>query len=130
MLELMLSLGMDFTDGKSGSARLHNLRKVLTSRKKIEYLIVALVALVIFDGIITEFLVGNDLGEEGNPFLKGLVGEWSFMVIKVAGALLCAFLLWDIHRRWARLGIIGTWCLIGCYSAIVAWNIIVCFITI
>ncbi|MDY6911043.1 MAG: DUF5658 family protein, partial [Chloroflexota bacterium] len=82
---------------------------------------------VIADGLITEFLVGSGLGREGNPLLQGIVGEWTFMALKVAGAFLCAFLLWDINRRWPSLALVGTSCLVICYGAIVAWNVFVFF---
>ena len=96
------------------------LKKIFDS--KIKYLLTALVALVTLDGVLTEFLVGNGAARELNPFLEPLVGEFGFMVLKIAGALLCAFILWDVHRRYPRLGIIATWVAVVGYAAIVLWN--------
>ena len=106
------------------------LREFTTSKAPIKYLVLTLTVLVIADGLITEFLVGSGLGREGNPLLRGIVGEWTFMALKVVGAFLCAFLLWDINRRWPVLALVGTSCLVACYGAIVAWNVFVYFIAV
>ena len=89
----------------------------------IKYLLGALVGLVTLDGVLTEFLVGEGLAREGNPLLQPLVGEVGFMVLKVAGAVLCACILWDVHRRFPRLGIIATSVAVGGYVLIVLWNV-------
>ena len=44
------------------------------------------------------------------------------MVIKIVGSLLCALILWDVHRRLPRIGIIVTWVAVIGYAAIVLWN--------
>ena len=95
---------------------------MITSNKRMKYLLAALVALVTLDGVITQFLVGSGTARELNPFLEPLVGGTTFMILKVAGALLCAFILWDVHRRFPRVGIIATWLAVGGYAAIVFWN--------
>ncbi len=96
--------------------------KAKTGNHRIYYLLGALVALVTLDGVLTEFLVGSGAARELNPFLEPLIGEFGFMVLKVAGALLCAFILWDVHRRYPRLGIIATWVAVAGYAVIVLWN--------
>lgn len=88
-------------------------------------LIVLLAALVIADAMVTEFMVGNGFGREGNPFLEGLVGEKAFILLKIGGALLVAFLLWDMYKRWPKLAVIGASGMAFCYSAIVIWNLCV-----
>ena len=91
------------------------------------YLLSALIILVVSDGLISHYLVTNGLGQEGNPFLTNWVGEGAFLVIKVLGALLCAFLLWDIYKRWAVLAIVSTCCFVAIYAAIVLWNLSIFF---
>jgi len=93
-----------------------------------KYLVVALASLVIVDGLITEFLIGRGLGQEGNPFLQNLVGEWGFLIAKVLGAFVCAFILWDMYKRWPKLALISTSCFVVCYGAIVIWNMFAFFI--
>lgn len=96
---------------------------------KVGYLLGALVVLIVLDGLITNFLVTNGLGREGNPFLQTLVGERSFLVIKVIGALLCALILWDIYKRRPRMARIASLCFVGLYAGIVSWNLSIFFTT-
>ena len=90
-------------------------------------LLITLISLVIADGLITQFLVKEGLAREGNPFLQSIVGEHTFLIVKVLGAFVCAYLLWDIYKRWAKLALISTSCLVLCYGAIVIWNLSVFF---
>jgi hypothetical protein len=105
------------------------IRQVLTqgSRRKIIYLLIILVCLVVLDGLVTEYLIDGGTASEANPFLETLVGEPAFMVLKVAGALICALVLFDIHRRYPRTAIVTTWIAVAGYFAIVIWNISLIF---
>jgi len=91
-------------------------------RNKMKYLLVTLVAFVILDGLLTELLLDGGMAREGNPFLKPLVGDIGFMILKVVGALLCAFILWDIYKRFPRVAVIATWIAVVGYGIIVVWN--------
>jgi len=93
-----------------------------------KYLLGLLAGFVIADGVLTHFLVGNGLAREINPFLVNMVGDSTFLVLKVLGALLCVFILWDIHRRLPRLALIATTCFAGVYAIIVIWNTSIFFI--
>jgi hypothetical protein len=98
------------------------LQNLFSGRHKIKYLLGALIGLVTVDGVLTEFLVGRGAAREVNPLLQPLVGDIGFMVIKVAGALLCALILWDVHRRFPRVGLIATSIAVTGYAVIVLWN--------
>ncbi len=87
-----------------------------------KYLLSILVVFVVLDGLLTRFLIDGGLAREGNPFLQSLVGENTFIIIKVIGALLCAFILWDINKRFPRLARVATWCCVVFYGGIVLWN--------
>ena len=102
------------TDGKS----------VFDTRQFI-CLLVILVALVISDGLISQFLIRGGLGSEGNPFLINWVTEPNFVAIKIAGALLCVLILWDIYKQWSKLAIFASSVAIMLYTGILFWNIIV-----
>lgn len=91
-------------------------------RKKMAYLLITLIVLVILDGIITEYIVDGGVGREANPILEPLVGQTGFMVIKTAGALLCALILWDVYRRFPRVGTMAAWIAVTGYGVIVLWN--------
>jgi hypothetical protein len=86
------------------------------------WLLISLVILVILDGVITQYLVPNGKGNEANPFLASLVGQPIFIILKVVGALVCAIILWDVHRRFQRVGLIAAWIAVIVYSGIVIWN--------
>ncbi len=87
-----------------------------------KYLLSLLVALVIADGLITQFLIKDGLARGGNPFLEPFVGETGFMALKVVGALVSALILWDIYRRYPRLATVATSCFVVSYGLIVLWN--------
>jgi Domain of unknown function (DUF5658) len=92
------------------------------SNKKMIILLSLLVGFVVLDGILTEFLVGGGIAQEGNPFLQPLVGDIGFMILKIVGSAICAFILWDIYRHFPKLAVIATWIATIGYGAIVLWN--------
>ncbi len=87
-----------------------------------KYLLGSLILLVIGDGLLTKLLLDGGLAREGNPFLEPLVGDVGFIILKAAGALLCALILWDIYRHYPRLALIATWCSVATYAGVVLWN--------
>ena len=89
----------------------------------IKYLLGLLVLLEISDGLLTHFLITNGLAWEGNPFMRALVGETNFLILKVVGVLLAALILWDIYKRWPRVAITTTACFVTLYVGIVLWNV-------
>jgi hypothetical protein len=103
--------------------------RVLTqgSRKKIIYLLIVLVCLVVLDGLITEYLIDGGNTHESNPFLESLVGEPTFLILKAVGALFCAFVLFDVYRHFPKTAMITTWIAVAGYFAIVLWNISLIF---
>jgi len=90
---------------------------------RIRYLLGILVALITVDALISQFLMKSGLGREVNPLMEPFVGEHVFIPLKVFGAMLCAFILWDIHRRWPKLALVATSCFVSIYCGIVLWNI-------
>ena len=86
------------------------------------YLLGILVAFVVLDGLLTRFLIDGNLAREGNPLLEGIVGEDIFMILKIAGALVCALILWDVYKRYPRLSRIVTLCGVIFYGGIILWN--------
>ncbi len=88
-----------------------------------KYLLGLLITFGISDGVLTYFLVRSGIAHEGNPLLVPLVGEGGFLVIKAVGVILCAVILWDVYRRFARLALMVTWPAVIAYGAIVLWNL-------
>jgi hypothetical protein len=93
----------------------------------VKYLLGLLVGFEISDGVLSYFLIRNGLGREANPFLQSIVGDVNFLILKVVGGLICALILWDIHRRLPRVALITTSCFTVVYAAIVIWNLGVFF---
>ena len=93
--------------------------------RRVEYLLGTLLSLVVADGLISQFLIKSGIGQEGNPFLKVLVAEGNFLIIKMCGAIICVLILWNIAKRLPRLVFIVSSCLVALYTAILFWNIVV-----
>ena len=93
--------------------------------RRIEHLLGTLLSLVVADGLITQFLIRNNLGQEANPLLKVLVTESNFLVVKMCAAILCVIILWNIARRLPRAIFILSTCFVGLYTALVLWNVTV-----
>jgi len=96
-------------------------------KRQMKYIILSLVMLVVSDGLISQFLTRYGLGQEGNPFLRTFVSEGNFLLIKVAGALLGALILWDIYRKQPRVALISGALFVALYTGIVFWNLAVFF---
>ena len=88
-----------------------------------KYLLLTLIALVVSDGLISQFIVRHGLGREGNPFLQTLVSEGNFLLIKLAGALLCTLILWNIYKTRPRVALISTLSFVILYTGILYWNL-------
>ena len=91
-------------------------------RNQMKYLLGLLVVFVVLDGLLTRFLIDGGLGRESNPLLQPLVGENGFIILKAVGALVCAFILWDVYRHFPKVALIATWCFVIAYGIIVLWN--------
>lgn len=91
-------------------------------KRKMLWLLGTLIGFVILDGVVTEVLLAQGLATEGNPFLAPLVGDIGFMVLKIVGSLVCAFILWDVYRHFPKAATIATWCFVAAYGVILLWN--------
>jgi hypothetical protein len=94
--------------------------------KKMKYLLTFMITFVILDGILTEYLIATGRAWEANGFLAPLVGSVGFMLLKVAGALFCALVLWDIYTRHQKLATFAAWIAAVGYGIIVIWNAGLC----
>ena len=104
-------------------------KKHFIESRKIRLLVSTLIALVVADGLISRFLVSHGFAREGNPLLQIWVGEDTFLVLKLLGAILIAIVLWDIYKHNPKLSYVSTVCFVISYTAIVFWNLYVFFAT-
>jgi len=98
--------------------------------RKIEYLLGTLLSLVAADGVISQFLIKEGLGYEGNPFLKTLATDSNFLIIKMCGAIICVLILWNLVKRKQRLVLIFSSIVVCIYTAILFWNIAVYIVSV
>ncbi len=94
----------------------------LPAHLTIKHLLVVMVALSAADALASQSLIALGLGYEGNPFLRGLSGG-GFLVVKLAGAVLAALILWDIHRRQPGVAVTAAALLVAFLTLIVYWNV-------
>lgn len=90
---------------------------------RFHYLVALLVALILADGLMTQFLIEGGLGREGNLFLQNVLDNGNLMGFKMVGALVSAFILCDIYRRHPNLAFASTLLFVAAYTGIVYWNI-------
>lgn len=99
------------------------IRRYFNGIHKMIYPLVVLFFLVVADGGLTNVLVNGGETREGKTFMVPLVGSGDFLVLKLVGALFCAFILWDIYRQRPKVAVISTSCLLVAYGGIVFWNL-------
>jgi hypothetical protein len=87
-----------------------------------KYLLGLLIIFGIADGLLTRFLIKGGIARESNPILAPIVGQNGFLIIKALGVLLCAFILWDVYKRFPKAALIVTWVAVIFYGAIALWN--------
>ncbi len=89
----------------------------------IRILLGALVATIVADGVITQYLISTGFAHEGNPFLHFWVEEDTFLIVKLLGGLLAAIYLWNIYRRHSKLAIVCSSLFLTLYTFVIFWNL-------
>jgi hypothetical protein len=74
------------------------------------------------DGIFTRASVASGAAREANPLLGTWTADPSFLVMKVAGGVACAILLWIVYLRFPKLAVTSAASLIAFYGAVLLWN--------
>jgi len=97
----------------------------LAGSYRIKLLLGTLFALVVSDGLISEFLVKHGFAREGNPFLQVWVGEEGLLALKVLGAFVVSFILFDMYKHNPRLSFISTLCFVALYTFLVFWSLFI-----
>ena len=98
-------------------------RQGIPKSRKIKYLLLVLIGLMVADGMISRFLVTSGLGREWNHFLQGHVGQDYFLILKLVFGLLCALILFDVYRTRPRAAMVVTVIFVLFYTGIVFWNV-------
>jgi len=98
------------------------LSKVSLSGSQMRFMLYLLMGLVIADGILTNFLIVQNMGYELNPFLRDIAGSSYLLSLKAGGALVASVMLWKIYQRLPRAAVICSVGFITIYTAILYWN--------
>jgi len=95
------------------------------ARQQTKLLLVILVLLNLADAIVSQFIILNGYGFEGNLLLSYWVTKNEFVLIKAGASILAAILLWDLSRRSPKRTLTITTIIVCFYTVIVIWNIFV-----
>lgn len=87
-----------------------------------KYLLTIMSGLEISDGVFTDFAVGKGFVNEANPLMDSVVSGGHFLFLKVAGALICAVVLWLLYKKYPRLAKMASSGIIAFYAAVIVWN--------
>lgn len=96
--------------------------------RQARYLLGLLASMIVADGLISNHIVNSGFGTEGNPFIESIVGQTSFISVKVAAAMISALIMWRVFRRHHRLGLASIILFVFLYTVILWWNLSVWFI--
>ena len=86
-------------------------------------LLLLMFGLEMVDAVVTHFLVGSGHIQEGNPLMASIVGDGNFVLLKVAGVLVCLPVLLALYRRIPRLATVTVSSVIVFYGAVITWNL-------
>jgi hypothetical protein len=95
------------------------------AHQQTKLLLVILVLLNLADAVVSQFIILNGYGVEGNSLLRYWVTKNQFVLIKAGASILAAILLWDLSRRAPKPTLIITAIIVCLYVLIVFWNIFV-----
>ena len=85
-----------------------------------------LFALIVADGVITEFAINNDVGYEANPFLADMLDSPSFFLFKLLGAVLVILFLRNVSKKHYKVGLTSSCIAVLLYVIVVFWNLLAC----
>jgi hypothetical protein len=74
------------------------------------------------DCFSTRYFVSQGLASEGNPVMAPIVGDWTFIVLKLVGTAIAGFLLWRIYNRHKKVGLASLFVALASYTYIIVHN--------
>jgi len=88
-----------------------------------KYLLVLLGGLEVADGVLTRWAVTSGIARELNPLVAGRTGGLSFLLVKAAGGVATAAILWALYRRFPKIALVSANTLVVFYTAVLVWNL-------
>ena len=90
----------------------------------IKWLWLLLFIFVVADGLITNYLVNNNLAREANYLLSDFAGTSSLIVMKIVGGLVVILIMWHISKKRYTVAKVASSLFVVSYGLIVSWNIL------
>ena len=106
------------------------LKSLHLEKRTVRWALCALFCTIVAEGLLTQFLVTGGYGLEINPLLANLIGERSFLAIKIAGGFLVTLLLWVKYSAEPRPVYRITAAALTFYTAILYWNLFGCVLVL
>ncbi len=88
-----------------------------------KYLLFLFSGLEISDGVMTDFFVRNGLVQESNSLMEPIIRDGNFLLLKIAGAVICGLIFWIIYKRFSRAAFIVVSSISAFYLAVLIWNL-------
>ncbi len=79
----------------------------------------------ISDGLFTDYAVNHKFVNEANSLMETLVFGGNFVLLKIAGALICSLALWLVYKRFPGIALAATSFIVLGYSLVLTWNILI-----
>ena len=96
---------------------------------KLKILWLLLFIFIVADGLLTNYLVNNNLAREANYLLSDFAGTSSLIVMKIVGGLVVILLLWHISTKKYTLAKVASSLFVVSYGLIVSWNVLCSFVS-
>ncbi len=91
--------------------------------RAVRYALFALFAAIVVDGLLTQSLVTGGYASETNPLLQSLVGQESFLPLKISGGFLATTFLWIKYNAAPKRVHTVIVVALAVYTGIVYWNL-------
>ena len=112
----------DAANGASGQAAVSTERKFFFSRRSMLLVIIIFCTFEILDAVFTWWAVNRGLVWEGNHLIGLMAGNWSFIFLKFAGAVLSGVILQKIHEHFPKTALAAAISIALFYGAVLIWN--------
>jgi len=108
--------------GKSGMGAQSSAEKTNASSRGLMQVIILFCVLEMLDALFTYIAVNRGLVWEGNHLVAQMAGNWIFVLIKFAGAVLSGLVLQKLHTHFPKLALGAAISIAVFYGLVLAWN--------
>jgi hypothetical protein len=88
----------------------------------IRQLIALFCSLELLDAVVTFWAINQGLVWEGNALVARMAGSWSFIFVKLTGAVLSGLVIQIMHKHFPKLATAAAVSIVVFYGFVLAWN--------